>query len=357
VYKRRSALWDHFLVKNAVDIEWVIQQDIDQQRAVMVDFVLYMYGEAELGENEISRILSALRHRFICECYSTVVFTDASVLAVKSSVRRGSGRDRNIIKERKRRLPVTLDFVEKARSVLWGAGDIDRNMTYIGIMLAFNFMWRASEYIMDSACDKHAILTDDLVFITHHCTSRYRTWEMASVNGYSIGTILFVIRSSKADRPAQGRYLYLSRKSPVESQLLDDVIFWVKSSGTLIGEPLLSRRKMNNMRVRHKKMTREMMTAALREVAVQCKFTGEMVFAFTPHSLRIGGATSMMASGKDRSVVKRVGGWAYDSSCDEMYYMNTALDDGALSVSRTCFEVLTTEDVMKIVPPSFLHGV
>jgi hypothetical protein len=100
-----------------------------------------------------------------------------------------------------------------------------------------------------------------------------------------------------------------------------------------------------------------MLTGALREVAGVCKFKADMVFAFTPHSLRIGGATSMMASGSDRSVVKRVGGWAYDSSCDELYYMNTALDDGALSVSRTCFEVLTTEHVMKIVPPSFLRDV
>jgi hypothetical protein len=180
---------------------------------------------------------------------------------------------------------------------------------------------------------------------------------MKGVNRNTIGTILFVLRSSKADRRAKGRYLYLSRNSSIESQLVDDVIAWACASGTLEGEPFLSRRKMSNKRMRHKNMTRQMMTKALREVAVHCSYTGNMVFAFTPHSLRIGGATSMMASGADRAVVKRVGGWAYDSSCDELYYMNTSLDDGALSVSKTCFEVLSTEDVMKMVPPSFLNDV
>jgi len=121
-------------------MQWFTSGDEELQRVVIVDFVLYMHGDARLGNNEVLRILTALRHRFVCDCVKIDAFTDASVIAVKDSLRRATDRERNLEKEKKKRLPVTLDFVQKARTVLWNVKDLDRSMTYIGIMLAFNFM-------------------------------------------------------------------------------------------------------------------------------------------------------------------------------------------------------------------------
>jgi len=206
---------------------------------------------------------------------------------------------------------------------------------------------------MDSKCYEHAILSNDLVFLTHNHSVKYRTWEVQCAHPPSIVSILFVVRSSKADRDANGRYLYLSRNSTEESVLLDEVILWCKMSGVRQNEPFLSRHKFG----RHKKLTRRMVTEALRATARTLGFDAEMVFAFTPHSMRIGGCTTLMASGSDREKTKRVGGWGYDSTCDRLYQLNTILDDGALAVTKSCFEMLSVEHVHKLIPPTFLREI
>jgi hypothetical protein len=97
-----------------------------------------------------------------------------------------------------------------------------------------------------------------------------------------------------------------------------------------------------------------MVSESLKQVARTFNFSGQMLFAFKIHSLRIGGATSRMAAGEDRDTTKRIGGWSPNSNCDEIYYVNTVLDDGALSISRTCMNILSMEDVSKLVPPELL---
>jgi hypothetical protein len=270
------------------------------------------------------------------------------VRAAKESTRKSSAREENINKEKKKRLPVTVDFIVKSREVFWMSTDIDNKMIYMGLVIAFNFMLRASEYIMESNGSNHTLLTDDVLFLTSDVTVKYKTWELTTVRSWRITSILFVIRSSKADRTGKGRYLYLSRKSMLEGQLVDDVIEWAQLSRTKANEPFLSR-WLNN---KHKKVTRRMMTEGLRTVARTFKFSETMVFAFQLHSLRIGGATSRMACGGSREVTKRMGGWSYDSSCDELYYLNTSLDEGALSMSRMNMELFSMDQVHQLIGPS-----
>jgi hypothetical protein len=229
--------------------------------------------------------------------------------------------------------------------------DIDNQMTYMSMVLAFNFMLRASEYIMDSKNDNHTLLADDVLFITQDVSIKYRTWEMKNISAFRITSVLFIIQSSKCDKVGKGRYLYLSRKSVIESELVDDVVKWAQVSQVQQGEPFLSRWKSN----RHKKVTRRMVTEGLRSIARTFQFKESNVFAFQLHSLRIGGATSRMASGGSREVTKRMGGWSFDSSCDEIYYLNTSLDEGALSMSRFNLELFNVDQVHHLIGPAMLN--
>ncbi len=49
-------------------------------------------------------------------------------------------------------MPVTWDSVMRARELYWVmmTDDLNKNMVYVGLMLACNFMWRVSEYVMDA---------------------------------------------------------------------------------------------------------------------------------------------------------------------------------------------------------------
>ena len=84
-----------------------------------------------------------------------------------------------------------------------------------------------------------------------------------------------------------------------------------------------------------------MVSTALKVVATSFGFDS---VHFTPHGLRIGAATSSKAKG-DRQFVKETAGWSETSNNDLRYEHGTPLDDNALSISRTCFSILTAEQV------------
>ena len=79
---------------------------------------------------------------------------------------------------------------------------------------------------------------------------------------------------------------------------------------------------------------------------------GEHTIAFHSHSLRVGGAASMIASGESREVVKRIGGWADNSGADKLHHRNSCHDKGALSVGKAQMKTLSVEDVRRLVPPA-----
>ena len=65
---------------------------------------------------------------------------------------------------------------------------------------------------------------------------------------------------------------------------------------------------------------------------------------FTPHGLRIRAATAGKAKG-GREFVQDTAGRDEDSDNDLRYEHGTPLDDNALSISRTYFSILITEQV------------
>ena len=160
-------------------------------------------------------------------------------------------------------------------------------------------------------------------------------------------SVLFVIRSSKT---GTGRYLYLTRKSVAESEAVDDVIEWAAASGSHRGDPFLARRRLGkNGQWGRLKLTRRMMNEALKHLAVDVG----MEHAFASRSLRIGGATAMIAAGKSRETVKRAGGWAERSEVDKIYQQFTPADTGALAIPEVHFDTLGVEQVKMMLPPTF----
>jgi len=295
--------------------------------------------------------MAALRSRWVDNLSDVKIFEDPSVRRARKASRGGSQRDGHKEKERKRRMPVTMDLIEREREDDWvGTRDTTRNMVYIGIVVAFNFMFRISEYVVDNKSEKHALRAEDVLFQRGNGLPPLWAWTVGGMQKEEIVSVLFVVRSSKTN---EGRYLYLGRHSDVESRTVNDVIEWAQISEVQRGDPFLSRWETgkNNQRLR-KSLTREMINTTLKGLARKMGLDG-VEFAFSSHSLRIGGATSIMAAGESRTSVKRAGGWARTSSCDEIYELNTPADRGALSITSSQFRVLGTDDVRQMLPPTF----
>jgi hypothetical protein len=230
-------------------------------------------------------------------------------------------------------------MIQWLKNQYWG-NNIDRNMTYIAIVLAYHFMLRSSEYI-HSKTNPHAICCKDVEFISNDDV-RIKPWNLNNISNISIFAAVFVIRSSKSDRDGKGRYLHLSRDSTLESDFLEDLIRWCKESNIKEDDPLFCRYKFG----RRKLLTTQMVSIALKLTASAFGFDSTY---FASHSLRIGGMTTMIASGVDRNVARKVGGWSETSNCDQIYDRNTTGNRGTLSVNPQT-NIFSSSDVKRLVP-------
>ena len=350
-YNGNSNLWPLFAEKRGWGSDLCMKSASEgQKRETIVSFVQWLAVERGINGDEIARIMSALRSRWVQACADVRIFEDESVELAKRAGRASSAREDHLKKERRRQLPVTMDLIMRERVSHWvNSTDLDKNMTYMGMMLAFNFMWRISEYVMDSRSEEHALRAEDVLFLRRG--DPWRTWEVGKVAGKGdVKSVVFVIRSTKT---GAGRYLYLTGNSEFEAQSVEDVVEWARVSGIGRGDPFLSRWRIGKNGQRQRlKLSRRMMNDALKDLARRSGFEG-LEYAFASRSLRIGGATAMIAGGKQRNQVKRTGGWSAQSNVDELYSQFTPADMGALSVPETQFSVLDADKVRQMLPPTF----
>jgi hypothetical protein len=319
-----------------------------EQRSTLVKYMRYL-KEIGYSSGAVRKAVAQLRFDTVSCGQSVKIFDEDETVKLARRAIRESKRETSIRKDDHKRFPVTIDMISWMRGHYYVKGNIDQQMTYIGCVLAFAYMWRSSQYIMSNGGEDHHIHAEDVQLYVSK-TQYYYPWEMRDkkVNTKAVDQILFIVRSGKMGN--ETNYLNLGRKSPLESQLVNDIVEWCKSSGVRKGDPLLSRYQADaNCRNRHKKLTRRMVSQALK---ITAQAHGLNALAFASHSLRIGGSTSLKAKGASRKVIKRIAGatagWSEESAADEIYQLGTELDDNALSISRTCFRVLTSEEVKRM---------
>ena len=331
-YKINEGVWRQYLQRERMgDDEFIDNLDAREKRVFVSRFVMYLDKDRKIGSSEIGRIMSALRQKFVTNARDVTVFSDPTVLLARKASKSSDGRKNQIERELRRTMPVTVDMVRLERAKDWVNADVDRKMCYVGVVLGFNFMLRASEYIMDSKCDEHYIRADAVLYYGPG-KRVWRSWELEGVPESAVESILFAFRSSKS---GLAKYLYLARNSSFESTVVDDLVQWAKLAHLQKGDPFCSRWKKG----KRKKLTRRMVNDTLKQMARDAGL-GEHTVAFHSHSLRVGGAASMIASGETRDVVKRVGGWSDSSGADRLYHRNSCHDKGALSVSEAQMRTL-----------------
>ena len=349
----RSDVWDEYLrvKRHPADLDLAVLP-VEEQRRIIVRFIRYLLEEKKESADQVALRLVTLQFELKTTCKDIAIFSDATIALARKGMQ-PSAREKSKKREQRARAPVTKDILLGSKHRFWRYSSspkdareaMDDRMTYVGLELAFAFLWRISQYVLDSQCAEHALMCEDVNIFMLDGTVRF-PWEMRDEDAKKVERILFVSRSSKNDKGGRGQYMYLQRKSEDEIELLEMVAQWCKESGVRQGDPLLCR----YFNGRRKKLTRKMINTSLKVIAASFGLQS-VAFAFSSHSLRIGGATSMIAAGADPERVRRLGGWA-EGGCAEIYELATPLDDNALSISSTCFKVLTLAEVMAMIPPA-----
>lgn len=340
--KQHDKKWSEWLgfqrhINNSYDI-YMESLTFTEQAHTLCTFIMYLLAKGS-NASIVQKVFAAMKFKFTLEFQPTSMFDHpAVIMARKSSQPRG--RVASMANQRKRRLPITFDMI------LWIKQEytnktLDQYMTYVGILLAFHFAFRASEYIFTRK-NEHAIQCEDIEFLL--ADGRRVHPHLVALASAAVTAVLVAVRTSKASQ-CIGRYLYVTRATVGESELVDTLLMWAINSQQSPGQPFLSR-LLNG---RRKNLTNQMVTTAIKGMASSLGFDSGY---FATHSLRIGGITTMRACKQDRGSTKRVAGLSEESNVDSIYTLNSPTDSGTLAhlEKMVASSVLNIEQVRLMCP-------
>ena len=298
--------------------------------------------------------------RFAQETISTTFLESALIATARSAcklsttelrTKRNGGISSSV------KLPASEDLLVHMRKRLWeGLGwsdeDMQKRMTYLGSMWAFEMGARVSEYTRpEPGNEDHCVRTDDLSFTIEtdgiaRSVVGSALAKLGLVRGVKGPTLVLECRvlaaSSKGKIPVKPKYL--GRRSPAESPFLDDLTEFMVRSGTLGTEELLSYRQHGGCRI-------TLSGSAVREeLKNTCRQHGLPPDFFSSHSLRKGTISHMRAQGTTEGDRRDWGNYSAGSQI-----MNTTYDYatgmGPLAAnSLTGGYRPTVEDVRRLIP-------
>ena len=341
-YERYIPRWDAYLVEKDFGGCSLLEDLSLTTRIVLL--INFMDSENELG-HDYGKAMSAVRCHVRDHLQDTSYFDNELI----STARRALKPSSRVLNERKTarvRLPTPYDFILWLRAVYWERGDINHKMCYLGVAVSYNYGLRSSEYTHDDKLKgEHAVMAKDVFFASIN-GDRLMPWEVTkglSSNTVNSGTLSIV--SSKNITDGVARTLFLSRVSPVESQLLDDILQWCWESAVTEKDIFFSRYKADGRgTVRRKQLIPRMVSAALKEAAVTFGLPATM---FSTHCNRVACASDLAAYGLSDSELKKFIGWKSDSSL--LYQRGSEKDPSALRAGATG-GTLTISDVSNLVP-------
>lgn len=362
-YSKSSEKWVVFLRLNGFVTDtshplnkWA-QLSFSQQLRVVVTYIMWLHSDAKWSASKISANISGVRDYIRGHLLSLAAFDHESVsLALKAT--QPDSRELSLTREARKRLPVTIDMLTWFKTRYWKVGrvvsrvDFDNRMVFLGLVIGLIFMRRVSEYAYDTRT-RHAILAEDVHFISRHNPPKILSSveiKRASISVSTIETVRFIFRTSKTDQGGRGAYRFLSARNVDECDLIYCLWQWCLIAGLESKCPFFSRMYEG----RRKVLRSNMVNLALKHIADNFGLN-HVRNAFTSHSLRIGGATALIANGSNRETVQRIGGWSTtNAASDSIYELNTPREDSNLWSalrSSSSSNVVSLKDIQSIIPP------
>ena len=204
-YSKNLGPWFQFLDQN--DLRQYVDlspSGSDDFRRMIIWFLHFCAVDLKLSESKIQTTIQALQYALKTDGYSLSVFKDESIKLARAAVR-NDPRVTHARRTRKRRLPVTFDMLFYLEDLLLQSSHVDDWMTFLGILMAFHFMLRVSEYCLDGS-SPHAIRCGDILFLSDD-GKVYSPWDvqLTLVAPSNIAGAIIDLRSSKADQQGKAR--------------------------------------------------------------------------------------------------------------------------------------------------------
>lgn len=299
---------------------------------LLAAFIHYAATTLRLAPSTVTQTMSAIKHFFRLHCSDTAPFANPALAACKTAVRLEAARDPNRPPSR-RKLPFSHEMTMEAYNFHCAEGTLRGLMLATAIMLAFTCLFRASEYIarvrrvvaailphLTSPPQEtlwhgptstapppcHALRAADVQFWIRGATGSI-TINAAQVAGVAWASVILVkitLQSNKTDKFRAGRLLYYSARRSLRGVDIALVLFTWAQAAALNPQDLLF--SLPGSARRRVPLTYD----AMRTTLTNCVSRFALPLSqFSTHSLRIGGACALRASGASDSMIMFMGRW------------------------------------------------
>lgn len=349
-------------------LEKVKDQNGKAQRVVL--FMAYLYMNEGLRDEQIKRTITSLTYMLEVKGMDASFMHLALVSRGRAATSRSSEECR--VHEKKRGdnviLPVCLDIVLGVREKYWVEQDwdmkgMDMKGIWLAICLGFDSGLRIGNLTKKDGPHgaDHCIRAGQLTFLVKDP----KTAEEIRLKGGStitnflkrvdvtldmVSTVDMVYVTSKTSRKIKSLIenpKTLSRRTEVESMVLDDLLLWFIHSQVQETDELLTRYSSTGSR---KVVIRKDVRTAIK---LAVSGAGLPPKNFSTKSLRSGFGTHVTANGMTASEMKTRGGWVSTSRVPDNHYVRHMHSRGALalSASESGVQMHGVGEITRMLPP------
>ena len=317
----------------------------DKERAIMLAlFFKERYETGGMRGRKATSVSAGIRHFFAAALRPVNWFDSQIVANARAACRMSCDELRDQKRDAKSRatLPISEDMLMAARARLWEGrhwewGDIDRRMTYIGLMWGFDQVARVSEYTSaEVSGEDHRVRLWQLSFVCEESGKAMQT----VVPGPALASRMRVapapriaaceVEASSHKCGALSKKKVIGRRSEEEGQWLDDLVEWISRVDLKKDDQIFTRYKAKSVggKVHKKRLTAEMVRVAVKDMATVAGFPSDK---FSSHSLRKGGMTQMRGLGASADDRRDRGNYADGSVIFDTIYDYSTVALGPLA--------------------------
>ena len=324
--------------------------DNDERKSKRV--VLYMahlYLNVGWRGEQVRKAVTCLTYHFEIAGLSSTFLRLAIVSRGKSAAGRNTEEARSREEEKAAHsiLPVCMDVILSVREKYWENQNWDNRgkdskAIWLAVALAFDSGARIGNLTLKDGKDRedHCIRAKHVSYLVTNPTDgkEYRIQGGEEISQYlkrndvnnslviEANMIYMTSKTSKSGSANLQEPKTLGRNSHEESQLLDDLLDWIKHNNVVADEELLTRHGDNGSR---RVVKRKDVRQAIKEAVGAFGLPEDR---FSTRSLRSGFGTHAQANGLEEREIHARGGWAANSKVPEKHYIRRMHNRGAFAI-------------------------
>lgn len=314
---------------------------------VMLSYIAAMYGDEKLSHKTVGTYLSGIRHYFGQKFRSVEFFDEPIISQTRSSLAYLHAQNDSLASEKKT-LPFTCDMIVYGKDVFFKgfASTWLRRGIIVGMIIAFCCLLRRSELLITEA--NHFLRGQDVVFDVMHNGKQISIYPRAAYL-YLRTTVVGVsitVHSAKNDWEGEGHRMYFTRHDETAAygfDLVMEMFDWAQEAKPRNDDAFLTHGGTHIVDY-------ESMTKAIKDIAVAFKFDPAR---YSMHSLRVGGASTLAASGKPTHYIQKMGRWKSLAFLGYIFWAVSGMADALRTLSNPVY--FTASDVAKVHPGVMLR--